>query len=272
MTRMGLRVASLEDDAAEAARIREIVTAEGHECVTFADGRRMLVTLRKVTFDLLLLDWHVPHVSGREVLDWVRAHLDPRIPVMFLTGRDTEADIVATLSAGADDYMVKPIRPRELGARIAALLRRAYPDSRQPDDGRLTWGCFRFDAVTHEATCHGQEVRLTPKEFEVALLLFRNEGRAVPREYMLAAIWGKELPPLSRTIDTHVSRVRTKLGLWEHNGVRLQPLYTHGYRLELLTTSGTAPPSTPPPPPPPPSTPPPPPQKKKGTRRCLSAN
>ncbi len=181
MARVRLRIASLEDDAAEAAWIREILTAEGHECVTFADGRRMLVTLRKVTFDLLLLDWHVPHVSGREVLAWARAHLDPRIPVMFLSRREGEADIVGTLDAGADDYMVKPIRPRELGARIAALLRRAYPDACQPDDGRLTWGCFSFDTVTRPATRHGQLVPLTPKEFEVALLQFRTVARACPR-------------------------------------------------------------------------------------------
>jgi DNA-binding response OmpR family regulator len=268
MTRVGLRIASLEDDAAQAAWIREIVRAEGHECVTFADGRRMLVTLRKVTFDLLVLDWHVPHVSGREVLAWVREHLDPRLPVMFLSRRDSEEDIVATLNAGADDYMAKPIRPRELGARITALLRRAYPETRQPEDGRLAWGCFAFDTVTRIATRHGLEVRLTPKEFELALLLFRNEGRAVPREHMLVAVWGKEFPPMSRTVDTHISRVRTKLGLWERNGVRLLPVYTHGYRLELVSKPLGEPIGEPagepivelPP------------QKKKGTRRCLSAN
>jgi DNA-binding response OmpR family regulator len=178
---MGLRVASLEDDAAEAARIREIVTAAGHECVTFADGRRMLVTLRKVTFDLLLLDWHVAP-DRAEVLDWVRAHLDPRMPVMFLTRRDAEADIVATLSAGADDYMVKPIRPRNSRAH-PALLRRAYPDSRQR---RWTADLGRNRSfVTRQATRDGALVPLTPKEFELALLMFRNAGRVVPREHMV---------------------------------------------------------------------------------------
>jgi len=112
--------------------------------------------------------------------------------------------------------------------------------------------------VTRIATRHGQEVRLTPKEFELALLLFRNEGRAVPREHILVAVWGKELPPMSRTVDTHISRVRTKLGLWDRNGVRLQPVYTHGYRLELVgkPVVDVFPQI----------------QKKKGTRRCLSAN
>jgi len=237
---MGLRIASLEPDAGHAARIREIVTAAGHECVTFDDGRRMLLTLRKVTFDLLLLDWHAPQVSGREVLAWVRAHLDARVPVMFLTGLDSERDIVATLAAGADDYMVKPIRPQELAARIEALLRRAYPDLRQSRDGSMVWGCFAFHLATRASTCHGQKVALTPKEFDLALLLFRNAGRVVPREHMVVAVWGRDIPPMSRTIDTHISRVRNKLGLWPDNGVRIVPLYTHGYRLELLGDEASA--------------------------------
>ncbi|SDD11545.1 two component transcriptional regulator, winged helix family [Cupriavidus sp. YR651] len=237
---MGLRIASLEDDIAQAALVREIVTAAGHECVTFSDGRRMLLTLRKVTFDLLLLDWHVPLVSGKEVLAWVRTHLDPRVPVMFLTCRDSEEDVVAGLAAGADDYVVKPIRPQELAARIAALARRAYPDAREPGSSCLSWGCFTFDIAARAATRHGQPVGLTPKEFDLALLLFRNEGRVVPREHMVAAVWGREIPPMSRTIDTHISRVRNKLGLCCDNGVRLAPVYTHGYRLELVD-AGTQP-------------------------------
>lgn len=235
---MGLRIASLETDAAHAARIREIVTAAGHECMTFEDGRRMLQTLRRVTFDLLLLDWQAPEVCGREVLAWVRAHLDPRVPVMFLTARDHERDIVATLAAGADDYMVKPIRPQELAARIDALLRRAYPDLRHARDDCMTWGGFAFHLSTRLTTRHGQKVPLTPKEFDLALLLFRNAGRVVPREHIVVAVWGRDIPPMSRTIDTHISRVRNKLGPWPDNGVRLVPLYTHGYRLELLDEAG----------------------------------
>lgn len=234
MKKTGLRVASLEADSAQAAVIRAIVTGAGHECMTFADGRRMLLTLRKVTFDLLLLEWHAPLVTGRDMLAWVRAHLDPRVPVMFVTSHGKEEDVVAVLEAGADDYMVKPIRQRELGARIEALLRRVYPDMRQPEEGQLSWGGFVFDTVTRHVTRHGEAIPLTPKEYDLALLMFRNEGRVVPREHMVAAVWGRDIPPMSRTIDTHVSRVRTKLGLWEDNGVRVRPVNTHGYRLELL--------------------------------------
>lgn len=257
MTRTGLRVASLENDAAQAAMIRGIVTGAGHECVTFIDGRRMLLTLRKVAFDLLLLEWDVPHVTGLEVLDWARAHLDSRLPVMFIAQRGRESDIGAALAAGADDYMAKPIRPVELSARIQALLRRVYPDTRQRDDDRLGWGPYTFDLVTRQTARDGVVVPLTPKEFDLALLMFRNANRVVSREHMVTAVWGREFSPMSRTIDTHISRVRNKLGLWENNGVRVIPVYTFGYRLELLADQMSTPASA---------------AQKKGTRRCLSQN
>lgn len=229
-----MRIASLEDEAAQAALIRQVVTAAGHECTTFADGRQMMLALRDVSFDLLLLDWQLPGVSGREVLSWVRANLDRRLPAMFLTCRDAEADIVDGLAAGADDYIVKPIRPRELGARIEALLRRACPGHAGGES--LCVGAFAFDGGTRTATRFGQPVGLTPKEFDLAMLLFRNEGRIVSRDHIVAAVWGRNIPPLSRTVDTHVSRVRSKLGLHAEHGVRLTPVYTHGYRLERLET------------------------------------
>ncbi len=230
---MGKRIASLEDDPTQAALVRQIVTAAGHACTTFTDGQRMLLALRDASFDLLLLDWKVPHVSGRDVLAWVRANLDRRIPVMFLTGRDAEDDVVDGLAGGADDYMIKPIRPRELAARIESLLRRAYP-GHAGSGARLCVGAFAFDASARIVTCHGQPVSLTPKEFDLALLLFRNEGRIVSRNHIVAAVWGRDISPLSRTVDTHVSRVRSKLGLHAGHGVRLMPIYTHGYRLERL--------------------------------------
>ncbi|RZT38486.1 response regulator transcription factor [Cupriavidus agavae] len=209
-----------------------------HECRTFSDGRRMLLTLRRVSFDLLLLEWRVAGMGGMEILEWARAHLDPRIPVMFLAAHDDEADIAAALGAGADDYMLKPIRPVELAARVGALLRRAYPDIGACGDSLITCGAFTFDVLARQATRHGAVITLTPKEFELALLLFRNEGRVVPREHMVLAIWGRDIPPMSRTIDTHISRVRNKLGLWDENGVRVQPVYTYGYRLERVDEHG----------------------------------
>ncbi|SOZ51370.1 putative RESPONSE REGULATOR [Cupriavidus taiwanensis] len=227
------RIASLEDAPADAALIRQVVASAGFECVSFSESRRLLLALRDAGFDLLLLDWQMPDLSGREVLAWVRTHLDRRIPVMFLSCRDAEHDIVSALAAGADDYMVKPIRPAELAARIDCLLRRAYPAQASPH-APLRLGDYAFDCALRRVTCNGQPIGLTPKEFDLAVLLFRHEGRIVTRDHITAAVWGREISPMSRTIDTHVSRVRSKLGLQAEHGMRLTPVYTHGYRLERL--------------------------------------
>lgn len=253
----GHRIAALEGDGAHAELIRSIVTGAGHECVTFLDGRRLLLALRKVTFDLLLLDWHATRVTGTEIVVWVRAHLDPRIPVIFLARRGSEDDIAVALAAGADDYLVKPIRPAELAARIHALLRRVYPDARQSEEEHLSFGRYGFDLEARQATRDGVAVALTPKEFNVAVLMFRNAGRVVTREHLVMAVWGRDLPVMSRTIDTHISRMRNKLGLREEEGARVMPVYTYGYRLELLDGGGAPRQAVA--------------KRKKGTRRCLSA-
>ncbi len=252
----GHRIAALEGDSAHAELIRGIVTGAGHECVTFLDGRRLLLALRKITFDLLLLDWHATRVTGMEIVVWVRAHLDPRIPVIFLARRGSEDDIAVALAAGADDYLIKPIRPAELAARMHALLRRVYPGARQSEEEHLSFGRYGFDLEARQATRDGVAVALTPKEFNVAVLMFRNAGRVVTREHLVMAVWGRDLPAMSRTIDTHISRMRSKLGLREEEGARVMPVYTYGYRLELLDDGVPRQAVA---------------KRKKGTRRCLSA-
>ncbi|CAG2150607.1 response regulator transcription factor [Cupriavidus plantarum] len=237
---MGITIASLEDDLSDAALIRETAAAAGHACTTFTRGCQMLRALRATGYDMLLIEWSVAGVSGRDVLAWARAHLDPRLPVMFVTVRDAEDDIVDVLMAGADDYMVKPIRPAELMARIHALVRRAYPES-LPVGSIVARGAFVFDGAARMVTREGVEILLTPKEFDLAMLLFRYEGRVVSREHMVAAVWGHDLAPMSRTIDTHISRVRTKLGLVASRGARLAPVFTHGYRLELFDVAEPGP-------------------------------
>ncbi|AOY98338.1 DNA-binding response regulator [Cupriavidus sp. USMAHM13] len=235
---METRIASLEDDPAQAAWIQHVLRNAGLHCVSFEAGRELMLSLREHSFDVLLLDWQLPDMSGKDLLCWVRANVDRRVPAMFLSCRDAEEDIVGGLHAGADDYMVKPIRPAELVARLQALLRRAAAGPR-PGNSPIELGGYTLDCAARSAARHGRPLKLTPKEFDLAVLLFRNEGRIVSRDHIVAAVWGREISPLSRTIDTHMSRVRGKLGLHPCNGMQLVPVYTHGYRLELLERGGS---------------------------------
>ncbi len=193
----------------------------------------MLNQLRRESYDMLVIDWQVPDLDGAEVLRWAREKLPANLPVLFMTSRSGEDDIVAGLAAGADDYMIKPIRRGELVARVQALLRRAYPNQNAVE--QLQFGNYVFEVRTARLTVNGAPVDLTQKEFDLALLFFRNLGRPLSRAYILEAVWARDIEIPSRTMDTHVSRVRTKLQLRPDNGFRLAPVYSYGYRLEQIS-------------------------------------
>ena len=193
----------------------------------------MLVQLRRELYDMLVIDWQVPDLSGAEVLRWAREKLPPTLPVLFMTSRSGEDDIVAGLAAGADDYMIKPIRRGELVARVQALLRRAYPS--QSAIEQIQFGNYIFESRTGRLTMSGVDIEVTQKEFDLALLFFRNLGRPLSRAYILEAVWSRDVEVPSRTMDTHVSRVRSKLQLRTENGFRLAPVYSYGYRLEQIS-------------------------------------
>jgi len=225
-----MRIAILDDDKTQLALVSTCLISAGHHCHTFTQGKDLLHHLRRESFDLLVLDWQVPDLSGLEVLQWVRKNVAAPVPVLFMTGRASEADIVDALAAGADDYMVKPIRRAELVARVNALLRRAYPNL-QPAEV-LRFKQHTFDPHTCEATLDGRPVEMTRKEFDLAVLLFHNIGRALSRSHIMEAVWGRDPNVPSRSMDTHISRVRSKLDLRPTRGYRLSPVYSYGYRLE----------------------------------------
>ncbi|GAA4031854.1 response regulator transcription factor [Actimicrobium antarcticum] len=194
----------------------------------------MLNQLRRESFDMLIIDWQVPDLSGADVLLWAREKLPPVLPVLFMTSRSGEDDIVAGLAAGADDYMIKPIRRGELVARVQALLRRAYPTQNTIE--QIQFSQYIFEPRTGRLLANGELIELTQKEFDLALLLFRNLGRPLSRAYILEAVWSRDVEIPSRTMDTHVSRVRTKLKLRPEHGFRLAPVYSYGYRLEQVAS------------------------------------
>ena len=226
-----VRIAVLEDEKNQLELIQSVVEALGYVCCAFKSGKDMLKAMKRDNFDLLILDWSVPDLSGFEILKWVRANVDAPVPILFITNRNEDSDITQALNAGADDYMVKPVRVPELMARLRALLRRAYPLGQQ---AVVEFGDYLFDMNAQILWVKGQSVELKHKEHELAYRLFSKMGELVSRTYLMDLIWGKQTDVNSRTLDTHISRLRTKLNLRPENGFRLSSVYSYGYRLELL--------------------------------------
>lgn len=222
----------LEDDAAQANRASGWITERGHQCEVFHKPGDFQRAFSKTSYDVVMLDWNLPDTTGLEILKWIRQSLVSDVPVIFVTVRQGESDIVAALEAGADDYLVKPIRQFELLARIGALARRA-----QPEAEILEYDPYTFDTGNRQITVNGKPVKLTEKEYDLSLFLFRNSGRILSRQHLLTSVWGTTSAELNtRTVDTHASRLRKKLALAATKKWKLTSIYQNGYRLDALTT------------------------------------
>ena len=227
-----MRIAVLDSDHNQAVLICQVLTAAGHSCQSFGSAKDMLAQLRKDNTDMLILDWQAADLPGAEVLRRAKEKLSAQTPVMFLTNSSAEDDIVSGIAAGADDYVIKPLRRGELVARVQALLRRAYPSQNGAE--HLQFGQYVFETRPGRLLMDGAVIDVTHKEFYLALLFFRNIGSPLSRAYIHESVWIRETAVPSRTMDTHVSRVRNKLHLKPENGFRLVPVYSYGYRLEKL--------------------------------------
>ncbi|TJZ74847.1 response regulator transcription factor [Chitiniphilus eburneus] len=225
-----MRIAVLDDDPVHLDLIASLVTSLKFDCVRFSRGEELKRQLRRESFDLLLLDWELPDMSGLELLQWLRQNEDT-VPVILLTCRNQERDVVAALNHGADDFMSKPIRLAELKARLQATLRRIYPEQ-----GKRVLHCggYVLDLDARSVRYQDEWLALTQKEFDLAHCLFANTGRLLSRGYLIEAVWGTPTDLPSRTLDTHVSSLRNKLRLRPERGFRLSATYGQGYRLEAL--------------------------------------
>jgi len=227
-----MKIAVLEQDRQQADLICQVLSAAGHSCQPYDSARDLLAQLRKDSADMLVMDWSVPDMEAPEVLRRAKEKLASNAPTMFLVGGNAEDDIIAGVTAGADDYLIKPLRRGELVARVSALLRRAYPSQNSAE--QLQFGPYTFETRPGRLLKDGAPIDVTQKEFSLALLFFRNIGRPLSRAYIHESVWVRDTDIPSRTMDTHVSRVRNKLHLRPENGFRLVPVYSYGYRLEKL--------------------------------------
>lgn len=227
-----MRIAILEDDRSQMELIRHWLQVAGHHVHAFEQGTALLRALEHETFDALLLDWNVPDISGIEVLKRVRQQLHSGIPVVFSTARTDEADVVSALRQGADGYLVKPVRQMELLARLEAVTRRNAAESSHPQ--QLEVDVFRVDSEARRLLRNNQPLELTAKDFDLAVFFLRNVGRLLSRRHLQESVWNAKAGVSSRTLDTHVSRIRNKLLLLPQHGWRLTAVYGHGYRLQQL--------------------------------------
>ena len=199
----------VEDDADIAALIGHYLEKAGHRIDRLSSGSDVLPRLRRAPVDLVVLDLMLPGMDGLLVCQAMRA--DPAlaaIPIIMLTARGEESDRVAGLEIGADDYVTKPFSPKELTARVAALLRRA---TRGSASGPLAYGPILLDVDRHHVTVGGQEVKLTAKEFLLLQYLIQHKGRVLSRDLLLSDVWGYQYTGGTRTVDVHIRRLREKI-------------------------------------------------------------
>jgi two-component system response regulator RegX3 len=205
---------------------------EGYEVVTAKDGDEALALAGASSFDLVVLDIMLPGTDGFEVCRRLRATSD--MPVLFLSARDTELDKVVGLELGADDYLAKPFGIRELQARVKALLRRAAGTSRRPSTPsgeRYEAGGIALDEATHEVVHGVSPVDLTPREFELLACLMRHKGKVLSRDQLLRQAWGWEIVVETKTVDTHIKRLRDKLETAGVDPGIVETVRGYGYRL-----------------------------------------
>ncbi len=201
------KVLLVEDDAGLRQGLEINLRMESYETVSAADGEEAIQLFHSESPDLVVLDLMLPKKSGFEVLDHIRRA--SKVPVILLTARGAETDKVRGLRGGADDYVTKPFGVQELLARIDAVMRR----SEVAHKGVFEDQTIRLDPSTREAEANGQQLKLSPKEFDLLMYLFRNKDRVVPRDELLSRVWNYrvDLNLNSRTVDTHVTRLRRKL-------------------------------------------------------------
>ena len=220
----------VDDEANIRQLVRYNLEKEGFICSEAADGRACLESVRRERPDLIILDIMLPEKDGLEVCRQLKAQQSTAaIPIIMLTAKAEEIDTILGLEMGADDYMTKPFSPRELTARVKAVLRRSQKEPQQADE--LAAGRVRLNLLRHEAFLGEERLELTPKEYELLKLFLANIGRAFSRDQLLETVWGYEYAGDSRTVDVHIRHLRFKLAGEPAVAQAIETVRGVGYRL-----------------------------------------
>lgn len=229
---MGARIVIAEDDSKQAEVLRLYLEREGHTVIVTNNGRSALEQIRRRQPDLAILDIMMPDIDGLDVLRVIRVELD--IPVIMVTGRSTEDDLLLGLDLGADDYLTKPYSPRELVARVRTVLRRS--DSLRAPPTCHSVRELTVDVAKHLVLLRGTEVECTPREFDVLEALITEPGKVFSRQQLLEAAFGWDYDGLERTIDVHILNLRKKLEDDPANPGYVVTVYGVGYKLAAEVT------------------------------------
>jgi two-component system response regulator RegX3 len=225
----GTRILVVEDEESLADSVRYNLEREGYSVSVAPDGRRALERYRTDPPSLVILDLMLPEVSGLDVCRTIRSDSD--VPIIMVTAKDSEADKVAGLELGADDYVTKPFSMRELVSRVRANLRRTRPHAAPaPADEVLEGGPVRMDVARHEVAVREDTVAFPPKEFELLEAFLRRKGRLLTRDFLIEEVWGPDYFGDTRTLDVHVKRLRRKLEADPHQPDHLLTVRGLGYK------------------------------------------
>jgi two-component system response regulator RegX3 len=223
------RILIVEDEPSLSDPLSFLLQREGYDTEIAGDGRAALTAFDRAGADLVLLDLMLPGLAGTEVCRELRTRSS--VPIIMLTAKDSEVDIVVGLELGADDYVTKPYSSRELLARIRAVLRRRI-DLEADDGGIVEVGAVRMDVERHSVAVDGREVNMPLKEFELLELLLRNAGRVLTRGQLIDRVWGSDYFGDTKTLDVHIKRIRSKIEESPSEPTRLVTVRGLGYRFE----------------------------------------
>jgi len=225
-----MNFAVIEGSRSQSEVLKALLKSEGHQVEVFVEGGAVMEALKTRSFDFFIIDWALPDVDGGVVLQHIREQCGWDVPVVFCTAHAEEESVADILRLGADDFIPKPVRYMEFMARIEALLRRRQKGRHNG----MRFGNIDVDLDGRRIRLAGIDVDLTQREFDLAVIFLRNVGRVLPREELLANVWVREPDVDSRTVDTHASRLRKKLGLGGESGLMLSSVYGQGYRLDTV--------------------------------------
>ncbi|MDQ6418373.1 response regulator transcription factor [Paenibacillus sp. LHD-117] len=231
---MSHKVLVIEDEPTLARLLSYNLTQEGYETTVIDHGSEGLQTALQRSFDLIILDIMLPGMNGFEVLSRLRQH-GVRTPVIILTARNAEEEVVQGLKHGADDYITKPFGVAELLARVSAVLRRTQQDEPAPvvsNEKVITVGELSIYPEKYEVVVNGEPIPLRPKEFEVLLYLVQRPGMVITRDDLMNVVWGFDYIGGQRTVDVHVSSLRKKLELGQQS-VQIESIRGVGYKLVM---------------------------------------